>query len=47
VLDCRGRGLRVREQQESYVHLALPDTTAFRAADLTGDPTADLDRAEH
>ncbi len=47
VLDCRGRGLRVRVQEESDVHLALPDTAAFRAADLTDDPTADLDRAEH
>jgi acetolactate decarboxylase len=47
VLDCRGRDLRVRVQEESDVHLALPDTTAFRAADLTRDPTADLDRAEH
>ena len=47
MLDCRGRGLRVRVQEESDVHLALPDTTAFRAADLTRDPTADLDRAEH
>jgi acetolactate decarboxylase len=47
VLDCRGRGLRVRVQEESDVHLALPDTAAFRGADLTRDPTADLDRAEH
>jgi acetolactate decarboxylase len=47
VLDCRGRALRVRIQEESDVHLALPDTAAFRAADLTRDPTADLDRAEH
>jgi acetolactate decarboxylase len=47
VLDCRGRELRVRVQEESDVHLALPDTAAFRAADLTRDPTADLDRAEH
>jgi acetolactate decarboxylase len=47
VLDCRGRDLRVRVQEESDVHLALPDTAAFRAADLTRDPTADLDRAEH
>jgi acetolactate decarboxylase len=47
VLDCRGRGLRVRVQEESDVHLALPDTAAFRDADLTHDPTADLDRAEH
>jgi acetolactate decarboxylase len=47
VLDCRGRALRARVQEESDVHLALPDTVAFRAADLTRDPTADLDRAEH
>jgi acetolactate decarboxylase len=47
VLGCRGRELRVQLQEESDVHLALPDTDAFRAADLTGDPTADLDRAEH
>jgi acetolactate decarboxylase len=47
VLDCRGRALRVRVQEECDVHLALPDTAAFRAADLTRDPTADLDRAEH
>jgi acetolactate decarboxylase len=47
VLDCRGRHLRARVQEESDVHLALPDTVAFRAADLTRDPTADLDRAEH
>ena len=47
VLDCRGSRLEVRLQEESDVHLALPDTVAFRDADLTGDPTADLDRAEH
>ena len=47
VLDCRGSGLAVRLQEESDVHLALPNTVAFRDADLTGDPTADLDRAEH
>jgi acetolactate decarboxylase len=47
VLDCRGADLTVRLQEECDVHLALPDTTAFRDADLTRDPTADLDRAEH
>jgi acetolactate decarboxylase len=47
VLECRGRDLRVQVQEESDVHLALPDTIAFRGADLTRDPTADLDRAEH
>jgi acetolactate decarboxylase len=47
VLGCAGKQLRVRVQEEADVHLALPDTTAFRRADLTHDPTADLDRAEH
>ena len=47
VLDCRGTRLAVRLQEESDVHLALPNTVAFRDAGLTGDPTADLDRAEH
>jgi acetolactate decarboxylase len=47
VLDCRGAALEVRLQEEADVHLALPDTTAFRGADLTRDPAADLDRAEH
>jgi len=47
VLDCRAAELAVRLQEESDVHLALPHTTAFRGADLTHDPTADLDRAEH
>jgi acetolactate decarboxylase len=46
VLDGRGRGLQARLQEESDVHLALPDTAAFRGADLTHDPAADLDRAE-
>jgi acetolactate decarboxylase len=47
VLDCRGARFVARIQEESDVHLALPDTAAFRDADLTHDPTADLDRAEH
>lgn len=47
VLDCRGRNLHVRIEEEADVHLALPETASFRQADLTRDPTADLDRAEH
>ena len=47
MLDCRGNRLEVQLQEESDVHLALPATGAFRDADLTRDPTADLDRAEH
>jgi len=34
-------------QEEGEIHLALPDTAAFRRADLEHDPTSDLDRAEH
>jgi acetolactate decarboxylase len=47
VLDCRARTVGVRLEEEDDVHLALPDTFAFRAADLAHDPSADLDRAEH
>jgi acetolactate decarboxylase len=47
VLSCRGSGLRAQLQEEGDIHLALPDTAAFRHADLEHDPTADLDRAEH
>ncbi len=47
VLSCRGSGLRAQLQEEGEIHLALPDTAAFRRADLEHDPTADLDRAEH
>jgi acetolactate decarboxylase len=47
VLSCRGSGLRVQLQEEGDIHLALPDTAAFRRADLEHDPTADLDQAEH
>ena len=47
VLSCRGSGLRAQLQEEGEIHLALPDTAAFRRAHLEHDPTADLDRAEH
>ena len=47
VLELAGTGLAARLQEEGDVHLALPDTTAFRNADLAHDPSSDLDRAEH
>ena len=47
VLSCRGSSLRMQLQEEGEIHLALPDTAAFRRADLEHDPTPDLDRAEH
>ena len=47
VLDCAGRDLRVQIQMEGSVHVALPDNRAFLTADLEGDPTEDLEKAEH
>ncbi len=46
VLECRGRDLRVQIQPLSDLRIALPSTPEFLAADLTRDPSADLDRAE-
>jgi acetolactate decarboxylase len=47
VLAIAGFGLTARLQEEGDVHLALPDNSAFRTADLAHDPRAALDRAEH
>ena len=47
VLDCAGGELQAQIQMEGSVHLALPDNRAFLSADLEGDPTDDLARAEH
>jgi acetolactate decarboxylase len=47
VLAVSGAGLEAQVQEEGDVHLALPDTAAFRRADLAHDPRAALDQAEH
>lgn len=47
VLDLSAAGLRVELHELADVHLALPESEAFVHADLTRDPGADLDRAEH
>lgn len=46
VLDCRGSDLDVRMQDIADVRLAMPETTAFLEADLSQDPTAELEIAE-
>ncbi len=46
VLACRGLGLRVQVQREADFRLAIPETPQFLKADLTGDPSQALDRAE-
>jgi acetolactate decarboxylase len=47
VLALTAAGLTAQLQEEGDVHLALPDTAAFRDADLAHDPRAALDQAEH
>jgi acetolactate decarboxylase len=49
LLDCRaaGRpGLRAQLQELADVRIAMPETAAFLQADLSRDPTKDLDVAE-
>jgi acetolactate decarboxylase len=47
VLECRGRPLRIQIQRELDLRVSLPHSAEFLKADLTRDPTADLDKAEH
>jgi acetolactate decarboxylase len=47
LLECSGRDLRVAVQHVSDLHVALPENQEFLRADLTGDPAAALDQAEH
>lgn len=47
LMECSGRGLHVAIQQVLDLRIALPENEDFLKADLTRDPTADLDQAEH
>lgn len=46
LLDCRADGLLARVQELADVRIAMPETAAFLQADLSRDPTRDLDVAE-
>lgn len=46
VLDCAGDGLKAAFEHIDDFRVAIPETAAFLAADLTRDTTADLDKAE-
>jgi acetolactate decarboxylase len=46
VLACAGLGSHAAIEELDNVHIAIPETAAFLKADLRGDPTRDLDRAE-
>jgi acetolactate decarboxylase len=46
LLDCQGAELRVQVQELADVRIAMPETAAFLQADLSQDPSRDLDVAE-
>jgi acetolactate decarboxylase len=46
VLGCAGRDLRLRIQEVRDLRVALPANEAFLKADLTRDPTGDLEKTE-
>jgi acetolactate decarboxylase len=46
VLDCQGVDLRAQMQNLADVRIAMPETAAFLQADLSQDPSQELDLAE-
>jgi len=46
LLECSGRDLVVQVEQVGDLHIALPENEEFLRADLTRDPSKDLDAAE-
>jgi acetolactate decarboxylase len=46
LLDCRAIGLSAQLQELGEVRIAMPETAEFLRADLTRDPSRDLDVAE-
>jgi acetolactate decarboxylase len=46
LLDCRGADLRVQIQDLADIRIAMPETAAFLQADLSQDPSHELELAE-
>jgi acetolactate decarboxylase len=46
VLDCQGVNLQAQMQDLADVRIAMPETAAFLQADLSQDPSQELDLAE-
>ena len=46
ILDLQASDLSVKLHMDNHVHLALPETQSFLTADLQGDPTEALAKAE-
>ena len=47
ILDLKAKNLKVSMHLDNNLHLALPETSDFLAADLTGDPAKALAQAEN
>lgn len=47
LLGCAGRMLTAQVRREADFRVSLPESASFLHADLTRDPTKDLDQAEH
>lgn len=46
LLDCSGRKLRAQVRREADFRVSLPESPSFLHADLTRNPSHDLDRSE-
>lgn len=47
LLDCRAQALTVHSEHAGDIRIAFPETDEFLRADLSGDPSAALLKAEH
>jgi len=47
VLDCSGKSLKLESHRESMIAVVLPETQEFLSADLSRDPSKDLNKAEN
>jgi acetolactate decarboxylase len=47
LLDCSGDGAECAFQQLNDLRIAIPETAAFLSAELSGDKSEALDKAEH
>ncbi|HEY9719551.1 MAG TPA: acetolactate decarboxylase [Trichormus sp.] len=47
VLQCSGKALKLESHRESMIAVVLPETQEFLSADLSRDPSKDLNKAEN
>jgi acetolactate decarboxylase len=47
LLDCSASGVECAFQKLNDLRIAIPETAAFLSAELSGDKSEALDKAEH